>query len=61
MTLVHPPLTTIRQPVENMGRAVVDLLMQQIAGAYVPPEEILFEPELLVRASTGPAPRTVSA
>ena len=58
MTLVHPPLTTIRQPVESMGRAVVDLLMQQIAGAHVPPEEILFEPELVVRASTGPAPRT---
>ena len=58
MTLVHPPLTTIRQPVESMGRAVVDLLMQQIAGAHVPPEEILFEPELVVRASTGSAPRT---
>jgi DNA-binding LacI/PurR family transcriptional regulator len=61
MTLVHPPLTTIRQPVESMGRAVVDLLMQQIAGAHVPPEEILFEPELVVRASTGSAPRTLSA
>jgi DNA-binding LacI/PurR family transcriptional regulator len=58
MTLVHPPLTTIRQPVESMGRAVVELLMQQIAGAHVPPEEILFEPELVVRASTGSAPRT---
>jgi LacI family transcriptional regulator, repressor for deo operon, udp, cdd, tsx, nupC, and nupG len=58
MTLVHPPLTTIRQPVESMGRAVVDLLMQQVAGGHVPPEEILFEPELVVRGSTGSAPRT---
>lgn len=57
MTLVHPPLTTIRQPVEAMGRAVIELLMQQIAGADVPAEEILFEPELVVRASTGAAPR----
>ena len=57
MTLVHPPLTTIRQPVESMGRAVVELLMQQIAGAHVPPEEILIEPELVVRASTGSALR----
>lgn len=57
MALVDPPLTTIRQPVESMGRAVVDLLMQQIAGARVPPEEILFEPELVVRGSAGSAPR----
>ncbi|MBV9204048.1 MAG: LacI family DNA-binding transcriptional regulator [Actinobacteria bacterium] len=58
MTLVDPPLTTIRQPVESMGRAVVDLLMQQIAGGHVPPEEILFETELVLRGSTGSAPRT---
>jgi LacI family transcriptional regulator, repressor for deo operon, udp, cdd, tsx, nupC, and nupG len=54
MTCMDPPLTTVRQPIEAMGQSVVDLLVQQIAGGGVAPDELLFEPELVVRASTGP-------
>jgi DNA-binding LacI/PurR family transcriptional regulator len=57
MNCTEPPLTTVRQPIEAMGRAAVELLANQISGAAVPDEELLFEPELVVRASTGPAPR----
>ncbi|MFF3668785.1 LacI family DNA-binding transcriptional regulator [Microtetraspora malaysiensis] len=52
MTCVDPPLTTIRQPIEAMGRAVVELLVNQIDGTAVATGELLFEPELVVRAST---------
>ena len=56
MNCTDPPLTTVRQPIEAMGRAVVDLLAAQLAGAQVSTEELLFEPELVVRASTAPVP-----
>jgi DNA-binding LacI/PurR family transcriptional regulator len=55
MTCAAPPLTTIRQPIEAMGRSAVELLVLQIEGATVAPDELLFEPELVVRGSTGPA------
>ncbi|MEV6405094.1 MULTISPECIES: LacI family DNA-binding transcriptional regulator [Streptomyces] len=57
MNCVEPPLTTVRQPIEAMGRAAVDLLCAQIQGGEVPPGELLFEPELVVRGSTAQAPR----
>jgi LacI family transcriptional regulator, repressor for deo operon, udp, cdd, tsx, nupC, and nupG len=56
MTCTDPPLTTVRQPIEAMGQSVVDLLVQQIAGTGVAPDELLFEPELVVRGSTAPRP-----
>ncbi len=67
MTCTDPPLTTVRQPIETMGQAAVDLLVNQIEGAGVQPDELLFEPELVVRGSTGagdgeltrPNPRSV--
>ncbi|GAA4219726.1 LacI family DNA-binding transcriptional regulator [Streptosporangium album] len=57
MNCTDPPLTTLRQPIDAMGRAVVDLLSAQIDKALVPADELLFEPELVVRASTGPVKR----
>jgi DNA-binding LacI/PurR family transcriptional regulator len=38
-----------------MGRAAVTLLVNQVDGAAVAADELLFEPELVVRGSTGPA------
>ncbi|MDG4821886.1 LacI family DNA-binding transcriptional regulator [Asanoa sp. WMMD1127] len=55
MTCTDPPLTTIRQPIEMMGQAAVDILVNQIEGVGVNTDELLFEPELVVRGSTGPA------
>ena len=56
MNFTDPPLTTVRQPIEPMGRMVTDLLVAQINGSAVPQDELLFEPELVVRGSTGPVP-----
>lgn len=57
MSCTEPPLTTIRQPIEAIGKAAVALLVGQIQGEAAAPDELLFEPELVVRSSTGPAPR----
>jgi DNA-binding LacI/PurR family transcriptional regulator len=54
MNCTDPPLTTIRQPIDAMGHAAVALLASQVAGHEVPADEMLFEPELVVRGSTGP-------
>jgi LacI family transcriptional regulator, repressor for deo operon, udp, cdd, tsx, nupC, and nupG len=61
MMCTDPPLTTIRQPIEAMGQAVVALLVSEIAGNAVPADELLFEPELVVRGSTGAAPSSTPA
>ncbi|MER5862281.1 LacI family DNA-binding transcriptional regulator [Kitasatospora sp. NPDC002040] len=54
MNCTDPPLTTVRQPIEAMGRAAVDLLAGEIGGAKITHDELLFEPELVVRGSTAP-------
>jgi DNA-binding LacI/PurR family transcriptional regulator len=53
---VEPPLTSIRQPFEAMSGAVVRLLTERIADPELPPSELRFRPELIVRGSTGAAP-----
>jgi LacI family transcriptional regulator, repressor for deo operon, udp, cdd, tsx, nupC, and nupG len=61
MTCTDPPLTTVRQPIEPMGRSAVATLISQINGTAVSTEELLFEPELVVRASTAPVAAAVAA
>ena len=56
MNCTEPPLTTVRQPIEPMARMVMELLMGQMNGTPITHDELLFEPELVVRSSTGPAP-----
>ena len=56
LNCTDPPLTTVRQPIESMGKAAVALLVNQMEGVSGHPETLLFEPELVVRGSTGPAP-----
>jgi DNA-binding LacI/PurR family transcriptional regulator len=56
MNCTDPPLTTVRQPIEAIGRAAVALLTGQIEGAAVQAEELFFEPELVARGSTAAAP-----
>ena len=53
MACTDPPLTTIRQPVDAMGHAAVSLLLHQIDGQPSRGEELLFEPELVMRNTTG--------
>jgi DNA-binding LacI/PurR family transcriptional regulator len=56
MACTDPPLTTVRQPIEAIGRAAVELLAGQIEGASVAAEELFFEPEIVARGSTATAP-----
>jgi DNA-binding LacI/PurR family transcriptional regulator len=62
LNCTDPPLTTVRQPIESMGKAAVALLVNQMESVAMHHEELLFEPELVVRGSTGAAPvRAVAA
>jgi LacI family transcriptional regulator len=52
-----PSLTTVRQPLADMGRRGAQVLLERIADrekAFA--AEIVMKPELMVRESTGPAP-----
>jgi DNA-binding LacI/PurR family transcriptional regulator len=52
----HPPLTTVRQPVYEIGRQVCRMLVQILAGEALEVEarQVLFKPELVIRDSSGP-------
>jgi DNA-binding LacI/PurR family transcriptional regulator len=52
-----PPLTTVRQPVDAMGIAAVQSLLDESDGVPAPGVELLFRPELVVRGSTGSGPK----
>lgn len=52
----HPALTTIRQPIYEIGRHVCRMLVKMLQGEHLTSDErrILFNPKLVVRDSTGP-------
>ncbi len=53
------PLTTVAQPGRLIGRTAVELLLDQVRGTPPPDaREVVFEPELVVRASTRLTPRS---
>jgi LacI family transcriptional regulator len=54
--LLEPPLTTVEQPVYDIGAAATDLLIRRIAEGRsgYDPVNILFEARLIVRGSTWP-------
>lgn len=56
-----PALTTVRQPLREMGRSAFELLLDQMArsrkgGSTSQPKVITLPTELVVRQSTGPPP-----
>jgi DNA-binding LacI/PurR family transcriptional regulator len=52
----NPPLSTIRQPTELMGREMTRLLLQMIASGDQRPQHLILGTELIVRASSVPVP-----
>ena len=54
--LMTPALTTIRQPLEDIGKACTQLLLQQLAGKLTQASYIELPYTLIVRQSTGPVP-----
>ncbi|SEG10728.1 DNA-binding transcriptional regulator, LacI/PurR family [Thermomonospora echinospora] len=57
VAFTDPPLTTVRQPVTAMAMAAVDTLLEAMHGGASRGIELVFRPELIVRGSTGAAPR----
>jgi LacI family repressor for deo operon, udp, cdd, tsx, nupC, and nupG len=56
---MDPPLTTIAQPMRQIGEGTVRLLLSILAGGHdaETPESVTLPHKLVVRASTGPPPR----
>ena len=49
----HPPLTTIHQPIYEIGRMVCEKLVRLIAGEELASRSEILEPRLIVRSSCG--------
>ncbi|MEV5983515.1 LacI family DNA-binding transcriptional regulator [Streptomyces sp. NPDC052051] len=55
---MDPPLTSVRQPIEEMGRAMIDLLLEEIAdhrpaaSRGLDRRQVVLRTELMVRASS---------
>jgi LacI family transcriptional regulator len=56
-TVVAPQLSTVRQPLEEMARLGVQLLLRLIDGREIETLHVELATELVLRASTGPPPR----
>jgi LacI family transcriptional regulator len=50
----YPPLTTVRQPLTDIGRLAARLLLKRISNPDQPPERIVLETELVIRESCQP-------
>jgi LacI family transcriptional regulator len=55
---VHPTLTTVRQPLVQMGRAAVNLLLETLDNSDLPPRQVMLDTELIIRDSCQP-PRSI--
>lgn len=51
------PLSSVRQPSQLIGRTAVQLLIEEAADPGLSPRQVVFQPELVVRASTAPRVR----
>nr|BFE77888.1 hypothetical protein GCM10020093_004890 [Planobispora longispora] len=56
IAFTDPPLTTVRKPIGSMASAAVETLVEEINGAPARHVELVFQPELVVRRSTGSGP-----
>lgn len=50
--IVSPAVTTVRQPTYEMGTAAARKLIERLEGDVSAPQTIIFDPELIVRASS---------
>jgi LacI family transcriptional regulator len=49
----HPPLTTVRQPIYDIGCQICRMLIQLIEEEALTERHVLLQPELIIRESTG--------
>ncbi len=50
---LRPPLTTLRQPIWEIGQRVIAMMLQLLRGEPLTERHILLTPELIVRESSG--------
>src|SRR5208282_1272908 len=55
--VTYPPLTTVAQQIDRIGRIGAQLLIDSVEGRAVARNVYVLPSELIVRASTGPARR----
>ncbi len=48
---MDPPLTTVRQPIERMGRLAVEILIAHLDASHSIPQRVVLMPELVIRSS----------
>ena len=48
----HPPLTTVHQPIYQIGEMVCEMLIKQIRGEAIEQDQIILQPSLMVRQSS---------
>ena len=48
-----PPLTTMRQPIYEIGQRICQMLIRLINGEHLAERHVLLQPELIVRQSSG--------
>lgn len=53
----NPPLTTVAQPKDLMGKQAVKMITERLADPYSPPKRIVLPSKLILRESTGPPVR----
>ncbi len=48
------PLSSVRQPSQLIGETALRILLEEAADPELAPQQVVFQPELVVRASTSP-------
>lgn len=62
MSMVNPPVTTVRQPVVDMARGAAELMLRRLhEGGRGQPSSVVFLTELLERGSVAPLRRVRAA
>jgi len=51
---LHPPLTSVRQPIAEVGQRLVALLLGQMGAEPATPAGVMLAPELVIRRSSQP-------
>lgn len=51
---LRPALTTVQQPIPEIGRKIIELLELMLSGQKMEEDQVLFTPKLIIRDSAGP-------
>lgn len=52
----HPPLTTVQQPIYEIGKRICHMLIQILKGEDLAERQVILEPRLVTRESSGRSP-----